>query len=83
MPLRRTNRSPNGRLMTEHVQDTSPASWQAPPWLDGVQKRALWVGVFGIAASVLGAFLSPQAFYRAYLVGFLFWIGIPIPCGCV
>lgn len=67
--------------MTEHVGTAATAvRWEPPHWLDRLQRSALWVGAAGAAVSVLGAFLSPQAFYRAYLVGFLFWLGIPLGC---
>jgi hypothetical protein len=45
-----------------------------------VQHRALAVGAIGLLASALGAVFSPQAFFQAYLVGFLFWLGIPLGC---
>jgi hypothetical protein len=76
----RARRDPKRRRMTERVEETAAARWDAPPWLDRFQKRALWVGGVGAVVSVLGAFSSPQAFYRAYLVGFLFWLGIPLGC---
>ncbi len=59
---------------------TAANTWQPPAWLDGLQKRVLWVGVGAIVLSAVGAFLSPRAFYRAYLVGFVFWVGIPLGC---
>jgi hypothetical protein len=50
----------------------------APPI---VRKLAVWtfaVGVvFGIASIVL-AFTSPQEFYRAYLLGFMDWLGVAL-----
>lgn len=66
--------------MTEPTPTIAAPGWQPPAWLDGVQRRALVVGAAGVAVSAVGAFVSPQAFYRAYLVGFLFWIGIPLGC---
>jgi len=38
------------------------------------------VGGVLAAVAAVGAVLSPAQFLRAYLVGFLFWIGIPLGC---
>ncbi|MFQ5599161.1 MAG: hypothetical protein ACE5G2_01265 [Candidatus Krumholzibacteriia bacterium] len=55
-------------------------AYAAPAWLDGIQRRALRVGSAGVVLSVIGAFASPEQFFRSYLVGFLFWVGIPLGC---
>jgi len=47
------------------------------------QRRALIVGIAGLAACAAGAFISPEQFYRSYLVGYLFWIGIALGCFAV
>jgi hypothetical protein len=48
--------------------------------LDQAQTTALIVGAIGLALS-LGAWLFwPVHFYPAYLVGFLFWLGISLGC---
>ncbi len=39
---------------------------------------AVVIGVLLSIASVLGAFASPGDFYRSYLMGYLFWIGISL-----
>lgn len=49
-----------------------------PAELARCQRRALIAGAVGIVASVVGALLDPEQFYRSYLVGFLFWIGITL-----
>jgi hypothetical protein len=46
--------------------------------LDRLQVRSLWVGVIGLALCVAGALIWPHRFFAAYLVGFLFWIGIAL-----
>ncbi len=50
----------------------------APPVVKTIAMRSLIVGVvFGIAAAVL-AVTRPDEFYRAYLLGFLCWLGIAL-----
>jgi len=46
--------------------------------LHGLQKKTLLVGILGLAACVIGAFLNPEQFYQSYLFGYLFWIGLPL-----
>ena len=49
-----------------------------PPIVKTIAQRSLIVGVvFGIAAVAL-AFIRPDAFYRAYLLGFLCWLGVAL-----
>lgn len=43
---------------------------------DGLQKRALAVGVAASIAAAAGAFADPVQFYRSYLVAWLFWLGL-------
>jgi hypothetical protein len=64
--------------MTERTWSPEEERYRAPAWLDTVQRRALLLGATGAVLSVVGALLSPEHFFRAYLVGFLFWIGIPL-----
>lgn len=41
-------------------------------------QRALIVGLIGLALSAVGFVLDKEQFFRAYLVGFVFWIGIAL-----
>ncbi len=50
------------------------------PQLDRLQRRALIVGVVGLALCLLGAPANPQQFFQSYLQAFLFWIGISLGC---
>src|ERR1700752_495411 len=45
----------------------------------GSQRYAL-AGAVGLAASVAGSIRDWSGFYRAYLVAFLFWIGVTLGC---
>jgi hypothetical protein len=40
--------------------------------------RALAVGVVATVAAVVGAMSQPQAFFQAYLMGYLFWLSIAL-----
>jgi hypothetical protein len=61
----------------------SPAPLQqtdflAPAAVERIGRRSLVVGVlFGIVA-LLGAFQWKDAFYRAYLLGFMAWVGVSL-----
>ena len=48
------------------------------PVLARLQQRALIVGVLGLAAAVLGAFVDPDQFFRSWLVGFLLCLGLAL-----
>ena len=50
----------------------------APPVVKTIAQRSLIVGVvFGIVAVIL-ALKSPDEFYRAYLLGFMCWLGVAL-----
>ncbi len=49
-----------------------------PPVVKTIAQRSLIVGVvFGIIAVIL-AFVRPQEFFRAYLLGFMCWLGVAL-----
>src|SRR5438270_6254961 len=49
-----------------------------PPVVKAIAQRSLIVGiVFGIVAIIL-AFIRPDEFYRAYLLGFMCWLGLAL-----
>src|SRR5947209_20366919 len=43
-----------------------------------VRRVALLFGFVGALGCVGGGFLRPEAFFRAYLSAYLFWLGIPL-----
>jgi hypothetical protein len=50
----------------------------APPVVKAIARRLLIVGVaFGIVAVIL-AFIRPDEFFRAYLLGFVCWLGVAL-----
>lgn len=48
------------------------------PDLARLQQRALIVGVAVLGLCGIGAVMNPAQFFRSYLVGYMFWIGIPL-----
>ena len=52
----------------------------AGPLFARVFPIALTVGLIGVAASIFAAFTSPDLFFRAWLFGFQFWMGLSIGC---
>jgi hypothetical protein len=49
-----------------------------PPVVKTIARRSLMVGVvFGVVA-IIGAFMRPEEFYRAYLLGFMCWLGVAL-----
>ncbi len=51
--------------------------------LERLQWRALAVGAAVLAVCVVGAFFSPTQFFRAYLIAYLFFLGIALGCFAV
>jgi len=50
------------------------------PAYDQWRRRALIAGAAALALCLIGAFVNPAQFFRAYLIGFLFWFGIGLGC---
>jgi len=51
-----------------------------PPVVSQIQKRSLQIGIIGLAISAIGGWLSPEQFFRSYLIGYLFCIGVALGC---
>src|SRR6202162_4926274 len=50
----------------------------APPIVKKISQRSLVIGVvFALISGVL-AFVRPDEFYRAYLLGFMCWLGVAL-----
>jgi hypothetical protein len=49
-----------------------------PPALEHLQQRALVAGVAGLLLSAVGLLVNPDQFFRSYLLGYVFWIGISL-----
>lgn len=55
-----------------------PAGYTPPAELGTVRMRALIVGVVFLVLLLIGAFINRDQFFHAYLVGFIFWVGITV-----
>jgi len=53
-----------------------PAAFTAPAAVDRLQRTALLVGIAGLVVCAVGGFLSPDYFFRSWLVGWVYWVGI-------
>ncbi|HEY0511964.1 MAG TPA: hypothetical protein VGH73_08670 [Thermoanaerobaculia bacterium] len=69
-------------MTTDSIRRVSPASpaFAAPAAVDRLQTLGLIVGVVGLVLSAIGFFLSPDYFFRGYLVGWVYWTGISLGC---
>src|ERR1700690_2965611 len=57
---------------------TAKLDLTAPPVVKTIAQRSLIVGVVFGAVAVFLAFTQPDEFYRAYLLGFMCWLGVAL-----
>src|SRR5271167_3491067 len=50
----------------------------APPVVKTIERRSLVIGLIFAAISLVLAFLRPDEFFRAYLLGFMAWLGVAL-----
>jgi hypothetical protein len=50
----------------------------APPIVRKISQRSLIIGIVFALISVALAFVRPDEFYRAYLLGFMCWLGVSL-----
>ena len=53
-------------------------AYNAPSEIARCQRMALIAGVVGLVLLGVGALVGPAQFWRSYLVGYLFWLGIAV-----
>ena len=63
--------------MIEEIQRQSEA---LAPRFDGYRRRALVIGLIGIAATVFGYLADHQQFFQSYLLAFIYWVCLPLGC---
>ena len=56
----------------------NPADFAAPASVDKIRSRSLVIGVSFSLLALIGYFTSPDAFFRAYLLGFMAWLGVSL-----
>ena len=56
--------------------------YAAPPVIARIQQRSLVIGVVLLLAAVVAALVthSPAQFFRSYLLGYVWWLGISLGC---
>src|ERR1022692_493928 len=50
----------------------------SPPVVKTIQRRSLVIGLVFAAISLVLAFIRPDEFFRAYLLGYMAWIGVTL-----
>src|SRR5271169_4007609 len=61
--------------MTAHANNLDLT---APPVVKTIQSRSLIIGVIFAVISLVLAFLRPDEFFRAYLLGYMCWLGVTL-----
>lgn len=56
------------------------AAINLPEGADRLQRTSLLVGIAALVVCVIGAFLNPDYFFRAWLVGWVYWVGVALGC---
>lgn len=59
-------------------QEIAQQTAELRPYFDRLQKRAFAVGGIGLVILAIGAFVDPHQFFRSYLLGFIFCMGLPM-----
>jgi hypothetical protein len=72
-------------MTTDSIRRASPAStaspsYAAPAAVDRLQSTGMIAGVIGLLLCAVGWFLAPDYFFRGYLVGWVFWLGVSLGC---
>lgn len=60
--------------------DAAARSFSAPSDVDRIQRLGLAALVVGALLCAVGAYFSPDYFFRGWLVGFVFWTGLTAGC---
>lgn len=51
-----------------------------PPVARTIAQRSFIAGAVFAVLTLIGAFLQPDQFFRSYVLGFMFWLGLPLGC---
>jgi hypothetical protein len=67
--------------MTEHAAPIiRPEEFTAPPIVDVVRKRSFVIGIVATLLTIVSVFVSPDHFFRAYLMSYMLWLGVTLGC---
>ncbi|MGI9108224.1 MAG: hypothetical protein ACR2G4_18505 [Pyrinomonadaceae bacterium] len=61
-----------------NTTETAATTYNAPPSVERLGGRALIIGIIAVIVCALGAFVNLAGFWRAYLVGYVFWTGVSV-----
>ena len=56
----------------------NPADFAVPAAIDKIRSRSMVIGVVGAVLALIGYATTPDAFYRAYLLAFMLWLGVSL-----
>lgn len=62
------------------ITQVTPADFAAPSFVDRSRGRALIVGGLFAVLAIIGAVVNIRLFMQAYLVAFMFWLGVTLGC---
>src|SRR5215218_8451597 len=51
-----------------------------PLGADRLQSLALYTGIAGVLVTALALLIDPDYFFRAWLVGWVYWVGVALGC---
>jgi hypothetical protein len=62
------------------MTDTHVPDIQVSNALDGLQRVALIAAVVGLVGLAAGIATNQEQFYRSYLIGYIYWVSVPLGC---
>lgn len=60
------------------ITNVKPADFAPPPVIDRLRSRSMIVGGVFVVLAIIGAIVDTKLFLQAYLVGFMFWLGVTL-----
>jgi hypothetical protein len=70
-------------MTTDTLQRADLPAYAAPADVGRLQRLGLVTAGAGAVLCLLGLFLSPAYFFRAWLVGWVFWMGVALGCQAI
>lgn len=60
------------------IPHVTPADFAPPPVIDRLRSRSMILGGLFAVLAIVGAIVDTKLFLQAYLVGFMFWLGVTL-----